>query len=167
MHRQETISTTHQMYLKAIFRLCRTHPVGRVRDLAEELDVTPGTVSAALTKLQELGLVEREHYGGALLTPSGEALARCVERRFEILRTLLVDVLGVDSQVAESDACLMEHAISPSTLSRISGLIDLLQTGEPFTLKELQAFHGNDDAEMCGECVAVGYCQASEGAAHH
>ncbi len=166
MHREDPVSTTHQMYLKTLFRLCRTHPVGRVRDLAEELGVTPGTVSTALNRLQDLGLVEREHYGGALLTPTGTAIAECVLRRFDTLRTLLVEVFGVDEDDAESDACLMEHAISPATLNRISKFLDLLQSGKSFNLESLQRLYGKG-TDMCADCEAVGFCRAAEAAAHN
>ena len=166
MHREDPVSTTHQMYLKTLFRLCRMHPVGRVRDLAEELGVTPGTVSTALNRLQDLGLVEREHYGGALLTPTGTAIAECVLRRFDTLRTLLVEVFGVDEDDAESDACLMEHAISPATLNRISKFLDLLQSGKSFNLESLQRLYGKG-ADMCADCEAVGFCRATEAAAHN
>jgi len=166
MHREDPVSATHQMYLKALLRLCQTHPVGRVRDLSDELGVTPGTVSTALNKLQEMGLVEREHYGGALLTPVGKAVAECVERRFETLRALLIEVFGVDEEDAESDACLMEHAVSPVTVNRISRFLDQLHSGKSFDLESLQRFYGKD-TNMCAGCEALGYCQAAEAAAHN
>lgn len=159
MHRKEPISATHQMYLKALYQLSRTHPVGRVRDLAEELDVTPGTVSTALSRLQELGLVEREHYGGTLLTPAGAAIGECVDRRFEILKTLLVEVFGVDEEDAASDACLMEHAVSPITLNRISRFLDLLHSGESIDLESLKQTYSRTD-ERCPNCEAEGTCRA-------
>lgn len=166
MHREDPVSATHQMYLKTLYRLCRTHPVGRVRDLAEELGVTPGTVSSALNRLQELGLVERERYGGALLTPAGSALAECVERRFDIIKSLLVDVLGVDQEHAEGDACLMEHAISPVTLNRISLLIEFLQAGNSIDLEGLNQLYDSNET-LCSECEAEGYCKAAESAVHN
>ena len=94
MHGQEPVSTTQEMYLKVLLELSETKPIGRVRDIAKELGVTPGTVSLRLGKLKELGYVEQERYGGVLLTPAGEAIARCVRRRFETLKTLLVEVFG-------------------------------------------------------------------------
>lgn len=163
MHRKDPVSSTHQMYLKALFRLCRTHPVGRVRDLAEELGVTPGTVSTALTRLQEMGLVEREHYGGALLTATGRAIAKCVLHRFETLKTLLLELFGVDEEDAESDACLMEHAVSPITVSRIAILLEHLHAGNSVDLEVLERLY-ESGATMCSDCVAVGHCQATESA---
>ena len=161
MHRKESISATHQMYLKTLLRLSREHPVGRVRDLAQELGVTPGTVSTALTRLEEQGLIEREHYGGALLTATGAAVAECVERRFEILRTLLIEVFGVGEEAAESDACMMEHAVSPMTLNRMSLFLDRLHSGESFDLESLRSSSGRGRSS-CSSCEAQQTCQAVE-----
>lgn len=161
MHRDLPISATHQMYLKVLYRLSQNHPVGRVRDIARELGVTPGTVSMGLNRLQDLGLVEREHYGGALLTPAGSAVAHCVIRRFETLRALLIEVFGVDPRDAEDDACLMEHDISPVTLNRIAAFLEHLRAGESFDLQSLRRFHGSAES-ACANCEAAGFCQATE-----
>ncbi len=164
MHRADPVSPTHQMYLKALFRLCRTHPVGRVRDLADELGLTPGTVSTALNKLQELGLVEREHYGGAQLTRSGSALARCVDRRYETLKSLLTEVFGVPESDAEGDACLMEHAVSPVTINRITRFLEHLEEGKSVSLRGLEHIY-DESAAACADCEAEGYCKAADSAA--
>ena len=166
MHREDPVSPTHQMYLKALLRLCQTHPVGRVRDLAEELGVTPGTVSTALTRLQEMGLVEREHYGGALLTTSGTALAECVERRFEILKRLLTEVFGVPEEDAEGDACLMEHAISPVTINRITRFLEHLESGNTVSLRGVEHLFA-ESAAACSDCEAEGFCKAADTAISH
>ena len=166
MHRADPVSPTHQMYLKALFRLCRTHPVGRVRDLADELGLTPGTVSTALNKLQELGLVEREHYGGAQLTRSGSALAQCVDRRYETLKSLLTEVFGVPESDAESDACLMEHAVSPVTINRITKFLEHLEAGHSVSLRGLEHLY-DESAIVCSDCEAEGYCKAADSAVSH
>lgn len=166
MHREDPVSPTHQMYLKALFRLCRIHPVGRVRDLADELGLTPGTVSTALNRLQEMGLVEREHYGGAQLTPSGNALAQCVDRRYETLKSLLTGVFGVPESDAEDDACLMEHAVSPVTINRITRFLEHLESGNSVSLKGLEHLY-DESAAACADCEAEGYCKAADPAASH
>ena len=52
MHFQEGLSPTHEMYLKVLYRLQLQNQVGRVRDMAKGLGVTPSTVSAVLKKLE-------------------------------------------------------------------------------------------------------------------
>lgn len=164
MHREEPVSATHQMYLKALFRLTEAHPVGRVRDLAQSLGLTPGTVSTGLNRLQELGLVERERYGGAVLTPAGAAVARCVARRFETLKALLIEVFGLDLEAAELDACTMEHAVSPKTVNRMEALLARLRSGASIDLSGLARLNRNVRSS-CRECEAAGICQAAESVA--
>jgi DtxR family Mn-dependent transcriptional regulator len=164
MHREEPVSATHQMYLKVLYQLSRTRPVGRVRDLAHELGVTPGTVSTGLNRLQELGLVDRERYGGAQLTPAGSAVAHCVIRRYETLKALLIDVFGVDPENAEQDACLMEHAVSPATMNRMEAILARLRAGESIDLQSLKHHHRNAKP-ACAGCEAAGFCQAAESVA--
>lgn len=163
MHKQEPVSTTQEMYLKVLLQLSETRPIGRVRDIAQELGVTPGTVSLRLSKLKELGLVEQERYGGVLLTPVGEAIARCVVRRYETLKMLLVEVFGIEPGIAESDACRMEHAVSPTTVNRMQSLIERLRAGESIHRDDLADWDRNVRPQ-CSECEALGYCQATQAA---
>ena len=160
MHEREPVSDTHQMYLKALLRLSRDRHGGRVRDLARELGITPGTVSAGLNRLDDLGLVARERYGAVSLTPAGEAIARCVVRRFETLRALLVDVLGVDEDTAERDACRMEHAVGPGTVNRMAALVGHVRSGATFDRDSLRGALA-DISARCSECEAAGVCQAA------
>ena len=160
VHRDDPVSTTHQMYLKTLFRLTQTRPVGRVRDVARELGVTPGTASLALMKLKDLRLVEGERYGGVLLTPAGEAVARCVNHRFETLRALLVEVFGLSPETADADACSMEHAVSPETVDRAEALLAQLRAGESLELKNLGRL-GDGVPSRCADCAAAGVCLAS------
>jgi DtxR family Mn-dependent transcriptional regulator len=164
MHGPEPVSTTQEMYLKVLLQLSETKPIGRVRDLAKELGVTPGSVSLRLSKLKELGYVEQERYGGVLLTPAGEAIARCVTRRFETLKTLLVEVFGIDPETAESDACKMEHAVSPTTVNRMEALIERLRQGESLSPETLSSWT-RDIESRCADCEALGVCGAAQSAA--
>lgn len=163
MHQQAPVSTTQEMYLKVLLHLSENKPIARVRDIAQELGVTPGTVSLRLSKLKELGLVDQERYGGVLLTPVGEAIARCVLRRFDTLKTLLVEVFGIDPELAESDACRMEHAVSPTTVNRMRSLIERLRAGESISHGDLADTNRNV-GPRCAECEALGYCQATQAA---
>ena len=163
MHRREPVSTTQEMYLKVLLHLSETTPIARVRDIARELGVTPGTVSLRLSKLKTLGLVDQERYGGVLLTPAGEAIARCVLRRFETLKTLLIEVFGIDPEIAESDACQMEHAVSPTTVNRMNSLIEGLRAGETISRDDLSDSNRRI-GPRCAECEALGYCRATQAA---
>lgn len=64
-------------------------------------------------------MVEQELYGAIILTPLGSSRAKEVVRRHTLLKRFLTEVLGVRAEVADEDACRMEHVISEETISRL------------------------------------------------
>ncbi len=157
MHGDDGLSPTHEMYLKVLHGLQRGNEVGRVRDLAKGLGVTPSTVSAVLKKLETAGLVLHDRYGSVKLTPAGYRVAECIVHRFEILRAFLTQVLGLGAEQAEVDACLMEHAVSPATVNRMESLLEFVRTSGVSLARaqELPVLMTG-----CSECVATGTCRA-------
>jgi len=113
-------------YLEAIAVLRDERGVVRVSHISRALDVSMPSVTAAVKKLADEGLVEHEPYGHVELTADGDAIARDVFRRHEALRRFLAEVLGVERDAAEEDACRMEHVISPSTRDRLSKFIEFV-----------------------------------------
>ena len=66
----DTFSASIQDYTKAVYALeMRRDAAVTTNALADRLGVTPGSVSAMVRKLSELGLVEHEPYRGVRLTP--------------------------------------------------------------------------------------------------
>ncbi len=159
MHGDGGLSATHEMYLKVLYRLQLASEVGRVRDLAKGLGVTPSTVSAVLKKLQQEGLVHHDRYESVRLTPGGNRVAECIVRRFEIIKALLSEVLGLDSEAAEVDACMMEHAVSPATVNRMERMVGLVKAGQ-IDLRAFAKGTKRSEAGRCCECETEGVCQA-------
>ncbi|MEK7710925.1 MAG: metal-dependent transcriptional regulator [Planctomycetota bacterium] len=157
MHSDEGLSPTHEMYLKVLYRLQLENEAGRVRDMAKGLGVTPSTVSAVLKKLEHSGLVIHDRYGMVKLTPAGNRVAECVVRRFEIIKALLIEVLGLVTEVAEVDACMIEHAVSPVTVNRMEFMLHLVRTGEVI-VKPMH--HLMPSTSICADCEASGTCRA-------
>ena len=157
MHAEGGLSPTHEMYLKVLYRLQIENDVGRVRDMAKGLGVTPSTVSAVLKKLEHAGLVLHDHYGLVKLTPAGLRVAQCVVRRFDIIRAFLMEVLTLDAESAEVDACMMEHAVSPATVNRMESLVHLVKTG---AIVVAPARRLQRSVSVCSDCEAAGSCQA-------
>lgn len=157
MHRAKPISETHEMYLKTLYRVQTDHRVARVRDLADGLGVSPATVSSVLKKLARLRLIDHERYGVVALTPTGIRVAECIVQRFETLRDVLVEVFGVEEDVASVDACMMEHAVSPMTVKRMRSLLDSVRRGVATVPKRRRRSRRDDP---CSECEVLGVCQA-------
>lgn len=145
------------MYLKTLYEVRGRHQVARSRDLAHALGVKPGTVSGVLKKLTELNLVDHERYGVVSLTPAGVSVAECLLRRYDTIRDVLVEVFGVDPDTASEDACMMEHAVSPSTVKKMSAVLGRVRAGEPAGPN----CAGAGDESGCAECEAAGACLAS------
>ncbi len=157
MHRKKSLSESHEMYLKTLYRIRAEREVARVRDLARGLGVSPGTVTSVLKKLELKHLVSHERYGAVTLTAEGSRVAECVLRRFETLRTVLVEVFGIDPEVAAVDACMMEHAVSPHTVRRMESLLRSRRGGGPGTGRRTGRAPQSDP---CERCEALGACQA-------
>ena len=111
-------------YLEAILYLHNLEGVVRVRDIARHLDVKMPSASDAIKALKSKSLVRHEPYGHVELTDSGELLARAMLMRHQQLTHFLRDLLGVDSDTAETDACRIEHVVSPQTMEKLLALIE-------------------------------------------
>ena len=86
---------------------------------AEEVGTTLPSVSGMLQRMAREGLLTITTQKTIVLTPVGEAQACDVVRRHRLAERLLVDVLGVPLERAESEAHALEHAISPTLLTSI------------------------------------------------
>ncbi len=109
----DSISPHIQDYTKAVYAL-ETRAGGAVstNDLAERLGVTPGSVSAMVRKLAELGLVEHEPYRGVRLTEHGRAIALDVLRHHRLLELFLAQELGMPWDRVHDEAEVLEHVLS-------------------------------------------------------
>ena len=81
-------------------------------ELAERLGVTPGSVSAMVRKLSEVGLVEHEPYHGVRLTSQGRRVALEVLRHHRLLELFLAEELGMPWDRVHAEAEVLEHVLS-------------------------------------------------------
>ena len=113
------VSMSHEDYLEAIVMLGGT-PERAVRsvDIANKLGVSKASVSKAIATLKDNGYVVQPYYGDITLTPEGLEYGKSVLERHELLTRFLHKALGIPSEVAEEEACLMEHAISDESFEK-------------------------------------------------
>ena len=116
------LTMANEDYLESIYRIMKEQPEDdrsvRSVDVAEQLGVSKASVSKALSSLRQAGMIEQTRYGRVWLTKEGEAYARRVWRSHRVLRAFLSDELGVDDEVADEEACLIEHYLSEDTMNR-------------------------------------------------
>jgi len=122
------LSSNMEDYLEAIALLKKKNGIARVRDISHFLGVKSSSVNAALNTLAKSGFVIHEKYGYVELTQEGKKLAHHVQRRHDMLLKFLTKILKVNSKIAESDACKMEHSVSPQTLQKITKFIEFVET---------------------------------------
>jgi Mn-dependent transcriptional regulator len=109
-----------EMYLETIGLLRERDKVARVTDIARELGVSKPSVHAALHELEDRGLIEHEHYGEVFLSPAGKAASAEIRRRHGLLTAFLREIVGVGPEIAEQDACRIEHYLSQETMDKIA-----------------------------------------------
>jgi DtxR family Mn-dependent transcriptional regulator len=145
-------------YLEAIAMLVEEKGVARVSQLSRRLGVRMPSVTAALKKLSEQRLVEHERYGYIRLTPEGNKVAADVWRRHKILNQFLTEILNIDPDIAQDDACKMEHSVSPTSLERLAKFVEFVLScprGEPVWLKNFDYYfeHGERSEEYMARCL--------------
>lgn len=102
-------------YLERILML--QSEIGNVRavDIARDMEFSKPSVSIAMKKLEEKGLVFVEADTGYLnLTDEGREIAKKTYEKHETL-TSFFKTIGVNPTTAESDACKIEHDLSDET----------------------------------------------------
>ena len=122
----EENSITHSAahHLIAIKELKESRGYARVTDVARHLNITTGSASTNLKSLKTKGLIAEDENRFLSLSPEGEALAAAVQARKHILEKFLRDVLEVDPEQAEVDACKTEHLISSETARKLERFVN-------------------------------------------
>jgi len=118
------MTSSSEDYLETIYLLQKKQQNVRVRDIAKEMSVTMPSVSGFLKTLKKQGLVEHPRYDLVALTPDGTRVAKEVFRKHQVIRTFLSHVLKLDSDIAERDACRIEHNVSPETIESMTRYLD-------------------------------------------
>lgn len=119
------LTEANEDYIEAIVMLNGgTDAPVRSVDLAKHMGVSKPSINKAVSLLKEAGLVEQEPYGDIYLTPEGLAYGKAVYNRHVTLISFLTDVLGVDAETAEDEACRIEHTISDDTFEKWCAFTD-------------------------------------------
>jgi len=148
LRKSKRLTPVMEDYLEAISDLDQENKAVRVRDIAKRLGVKMPSVTSMLKTLKDRELIHYEKYEYVELTDSGATVGQEMRRRHQVLYQFLVDILKVDSETANEEACRMEHALSEDTLDRITAFMEFVQvcprTGENW-IEQFQDFrlHGH------------------------
>jgi len=115
-------------YLEVIYVLSlKGRP--RVREIARRLCIKPSSVVEFLRKLANEGYIVYEKGGLIELTEKGYSIARDIFQRHELLVSFL-ESIGVPREIAEEDACRMEHILHPETIEKIREFLEKNKQGQ-------------------------------------
>ena len=110
-------------YMEAILLLSESKPVVRSVDIANELGFKKPSVSVAVKNMKEKEYIEVSKEGYITLTKTGKKIAKSVYERHSFFKNWLMS-LGVKEEVANEEACSIEHVISEETFRAIKKAIE-------------------------------------------
>ena len=118
------LSPSSQNYLKAVWSLQEWSSAPVTPSLvAEATGMKLSTVSDAVRRLADKGLVDHEPYGAIALTEGGHAFAIEMVRRHRLIETFLVEMLGYSWDLVHDEAEALEHAVSDFMIDRLDALL--------------------------------------------
>ncbi len=147
---------THALedYLETIYELVRENKLARVKDIAGARGVRSASVTPAMKRLADMGLIRYEQREYIDLTPEGEVEARRIFSRHQVLTRFFTQFLGVEAEQAEGDACAMEHSLSSRSMSGLVRLFEFLDNC-PAGARFVEQFHEcplvNEGLSVCPE----------------
>lgn len=152
-----THSSAH--YLMAIHQLLETQGYARLSDVAKRLNISKGSLSTSLKPLFKKNLIEEDDNKHIFLTEEGKNHAIKIKNTDVIFKHFLTDILKVDEETAEVDACKVEHLLSTVSTAKILKLIKALENNQEL-LKQIQEEIKNHKCTPagCKECNKTECC---------
>lgn len=114
------LSRSVEDYLKAIYTRSESGAYASTTEIAEALEVQPGSATGMIKRLAEAELAEHVPYHGVRLTPAGKRAALRILRRHRILETYLQERLGYAWDHVHDEAEQLEHAASDYLIERMA-----------------------------------------------
>ena len=116
-------------YLEQILMLREKKGVVRSIDIANSMGYSKPSISIAMKHLRENGYVVMNEDNYISLTEKGSEIANRIYNRHRTLTRLLVK-LGVPEDLAEKDACKVEHDLSPESYDALKQHLETLESSE-------------------------------------
>lgn len=105
-------------YLEAILIIQKQKGMVRSVDLARHMGYSKPSICHAVSVLKKGDYLTMDSEGHLHLTDSGKEIAEKIYEKHLFLTGMLVNA-GVSKEVAERDACKMEHGISDESFGKL------------------------------------------------
>lgn len=109
---------TSEDYLEAMLIIKNKKGYIRSIDIARQLGITKPSVTYTTKRLREKGYITMDNDNYITITEKGLVIAEKTYARHRILTDLFIR-LGVPEDIAEDDACKIEHDISSETFEAL------------------------------------------------
>ena len=110
-------------YLEAILVLQKQKGMVRSVDMARHMGVSKPSVCHAVATLKNGGFLTMDDGFFLHLTNIGREVAEQIYEKHRFFTERLIDA-GVDSEIAEADACRIEHVISEESFRRLKAVAE-------------------------------------------
>ncbi len=111
-------------YLETIYMLKKSMLDVRSVDVAVKLGYTKASISRAMGLLKKAAYITIDSGGHIQFTKKGIDKAKQIYERHLVLTKFLMLSIGLDEELAETEACRIEHIISPVTFNKIKEYVD-------------------------------------------
>ena len=119
----QRVSLALESYLEAIADIQAEDGAVSPSVLAEKMGCKRSSVTSALQRLAENGLINYHSYRPVTLSQKGKEVIESLNKYHNILRNFLQNVLGFDENYSQKEACKLEHQIPPEIIERIESLV--------------------------------------------
>jgi len=112
------VLTATEDYLETILLISKEKSSIRAMDIVNHTGYARATVSIALRQLKESGYIVFDNSRFIQLTDKGNEIAMRTHARHTLIANFLI-AIGVDSETAYADACILEHGISEESIEKL------------------------------------------------
>ncbi|MDI6708867.1 MAG: metal-dependent transcriptional regulator [Candidatus Thermoplasmatota archaeon] len=130
---------TTEEYIETIYVLEKRDGYAKTSEISLKMGIRPPSVTEILQKLQKEGCVKYKPYKGVKLTNSGKKIARKLMKTHKVIADFL-EIIGIERELAEVDACQIEHQVSPKTMARLRKFVEFI-INAPRKPKWIEHFH--------------------------
>ncbi|MBQ2592687.1 MAG: metal-dependent transcriptional regulator [Candidatus Riflebacteria bacterium] len=128
----ERVSLALESYLEAIADIQNEQGAVSPSVLAEKMGCKRSSVTSALQRLAENGLINYHTYRPVTLSQKGKEVIESLDKYHKILANFFENVLGLEEEFSQKEACRLEHQISPKTIERIAEYVEFLDKPDAF-----------------------------------
>jgi len=109
---------TIEDYVELVYMIQNKKEKVHTSDIASAFNINPASVTEIFQKLSDEDYINYEKYNGVTLTEKGKKIAMNTKKKHDTLKSFLI-LLGVDEEIADEDACKIEHHVNPETMRKL------------------------------------------------